>query len=373
VYRILQDRLAPTSRYSFSSLPEMYNELVAGGNVTYFFSRRSYIGVTGYGATVKWLVDGLDLDFQEWSAMPYGGPFGVVGANAAWGHDFADLFFEVGHSFDQMPGGGGLAAIFRSVLTFKKQELEIVARYYDKDFANPHARPISAPDEYEGLAARDELGFRLKYTALLKDIQLRTLADYWMTPRDWTQKLRLRVRADYEVATWFRPGAWIEYQDKDLADTERGNCYEQVFEYDWEGEPIQCQGEKVDLGFQLRFQPHRMLTLSAYYQHRFIDDGSSRYSSSFRQDSSAWLLVMLKPLPDLRIRLRSRYRFEAIKHNDYMEHSLWSYLEVGWWYKRIFHLKGRLELLKFFDRRDSSLGRSPEPEVWARLELEYRF
>ncbi|MDY0001828.1 MAG: helix-hairpin-helix domain-containing protein, partial [Polyangia bacterium] len=53
VYRILQDRLAPTSRYSFSSLPEMYNELVAGGNVTYFFSRRSYIGVTGYGATVK--------------------------------------------------------------------------------------------------------------------------------------------------------------------------------------------------------------------------------------------------------------------------------------------------------------------------------
>lgn len=373
VFRILSDRLAPTSRYSYSSLPDMYNELLAGGNVTYFFSRRNFVGVTGYGSSIQWLVDGIDLDFQEWARIPFGGPFGAVGVNAAWGHDFADLFMEVGHTFDNMPSKGGLGAILRAVFTIKKQELELSTRYYDKGFANPHSRPISAPDQYEGLRARDELGFRAKYSAQLKDVQVRTLADYWAEPSSWTHKLRLRTRLDYEVATWFRPGVWVDYQDRDLSHTGRDNCYAQIIEYDWEGEPIACRGEKIDVGLQLKFQPIRMLTLTAYYQHRFTDDGNRRFLDSFRMDSSAWLLAMIAPTKDLRIRARVRYRYWDIQHNDYLEHSLWTYLEVAWWYKRMFRVKGRLEVMKMLDRRESSLLRHTDPEVWARLELEYRF
>jgi len=375
VFRIRSDRLAPTSRFSFHTLPAMYNELLGGGNVTYFFSRRSYVGVTGYGADVDWLVEGMDLDFQEWSTRPYGGPFGAVGVNAAYGYNWLDLYGEVAHSFDSMPGGGGPAAILRSLFTLaKKQELELTARYYDKDFANPYARPIAAADEYDGLRARDELGFRARFYGKLQDVYLRTLLDWWTGPGEgWRHQLRLRTRVDYEVATWFKPGGWVEYRDKDLSDTGRDNCYAVSSLEDIEGEPIECQGEKVDLGVRLRFEPLKELTLTAFYQHRFADDHSSRYDDAFRMDSSFWFLAMYKPIKNIRLRARVRYRFEGLKHNDYLEQSVWAYLEAQYWYKRIFRIKARFEVLDYLDERESSLLRKPSPEYWARLELEYRF
>jgi hypothetical protein len=376
VYRLRDDRLAPTTRFSFHTLPAMYNELLGGGNVTYFFSRRKYIGITGYGATVDWLVEGMDPDFQEWSTRPYGGPFGAVGLNAAYGYNWLDLFGEVAYSIDSMhDGGGGPAAILRSLFTLgKKKELELTARYYDKGFANPYARPIAAADEYDGLRARDELGFRARFYGKLQDIYLRTRADWWTNPAEgWRHQLRLRVRADYEVATWFKPGAWVEYRDKDVSDTGRDNCYAVSSLEDIEGEPIECQGEKIDLGVRLRFEPLKELTLTAFYQHRFADDHSNRYDSSFRMDSSFWFLAMYKPIKNVRLRARVRYRFEALLHNDYLEQSVWAYLEAQYWFKRIFRIKARFEVLQYLDERESSDLREPSPELWARLELEYRF
>ena len=35
--------------------------------------------------------------------------------------------------------------------------------------------------------------------------------------------------------------------------------------------------------------------------------------------------------------------------------------------------KARVEIMKYLDDRDSTAIRIPSPEVWARLELEYRF
>jgi hypothetical protein len=398
VFRIRDDRLVPTSRFSFYTLPAMYNEMLGGGNITYFLSRRVYFGITGYGSDVKWLVDGADLDFQEWNKMPYGGPFGAIGVNAAWGRGLADVFLEVAHTFDSMPEAdnetkriGGFGAILRSVFTIDKHEIEIAARFYDKAFANPHGRPIASPDEFDGNRHRDELGLRVKYNTKIQDVQLRTLLDWWTAPSDWkrtdasgdkiaSHKLRARARVDYEVTTWFRPGVWGEFQDKGLEDSSRDNCYSITNEEDLEGEPIPCQGEKYDLGLQLRFMPLKKLSLTAYGMVRFVDDDNSRFENSsgealpkFRKDFSAWFLVMYKPIKDLRLRARVRYRFEDIEHNDYLEQSIWTYLEASWWYKRTFRIKGRVEVLHYLDRRSSSLIRSPNPEFWARLELEYRF
>jgi Helix-hairpin-helix motif len=391
VFRIQDDRLASTSRFSFYTLPAMYNEMLGGGNLTYFLSRRVYFGVTGYGSDVKWLVDGADLDFQEWNKMPYGGPFGAIGVNAAWGKGIADVFAEVAHTFDSMPEGddetkriGGFGAILRSVFTIKKHEVEVAARYYDKAFANPHGRPIASPDEFDGNRHRDELGLRVKYKTKLKDIYLRTLLDWWTAPSDWNRldlagdkiashKLRARARVDYELATWFKPGVWGEYQDKGLEDTSRSNCYAITDEYDLEGEPITCQGEKFDLGLQLKFLPLKKLSLTAYGMLRFVDDNSSRFDDKFRKDFSAWFLAMYKPIKDVRLRARVRYRIEAVSSNQYLEQSIWAYLEASWWYKRTLRLKGRVELLHYLDDRGSSLARSPNPEVWARVEVEYRF
>jgi len=73
VYRRQEDLLEPTTRFSFHTLTDMFNELLGGGNIAYFFNRRSHVGVTGYGASIDWLAGGIDLDFQEWSRLPYGG------------------------------------------------------------------------------------------------------------------------------------------------------------------------------------------------------------------------------------------------------------------------------------------------------------
>lgn len=372
VYRRQADLLAPTTRFSYQTLPDMYNELLGGGNFSYFFNRRSHIGVTGYGASVSWLTEGIDLDFQEWSRTPYGGPFGAVGLDGAWGAGMLDLFFEAARSFDGQPAGGGFAAIARATLTLHKQEFEGTLRYYDKNFANPYARPISAPDEYDGLQARDEAGVRLRYTGQLGDLQLRSLMDFWAQLSDEAPKMRLVGRADYELESWFTPGVWFEYQDKDLSDTGRDNCFEVPFE-SIEGEPVPCSGEKVQVGVQVRLTPLRSLALTLKYQHRFLDDGRASFADKMRQDMALWLVVMYKPIDELRLRARLRYLNEAISEDDYLEQSIWFYLEAAYRYAKDFRVKLRYEMYSWLDDRASTDARNPNPAHWLRLELEYRF
>ncbi len=372
VYRRQADPLASTSRYSYSTLPDMYNELLGGANVSYFFHRRFHIGVTGYGADVSWLVEGMDLDFQEWSRTPYGGPFGAVGVDAAWGTDLIDLFVEASRSFDGQPAGGGWAALVRATLTWKKQEFEAAARYYDRNFANPFSRPISAADEYDGLRARDEAGLRLRYFGKLGDLQLRAVNDLWAQLSDEAPKIQLKLRADYEVEQWFKPGVWFEFADKDLSEAGHLDvCYETGFEETDEGEPVPCTGSKLQTGVQLRFEPWRSLAITGKYQHRWLDDAG--FDDGFRQDMSGWLVVMYKPIADLRLRLRLRYLFEDIDHNDRLEQSLWMYCEAAYWVERILRVKLRYELFAWLDDRASTAARNPNPAHWLRLELEVRF
>jgi len=373
VYRRQDDLLAPTTRFSYHTLPDMFNELLGGGNLAYFFDRRTHVGITGYGADISWLAQGLDLDFQEWSRLPYGGPFGAVGLDAAWGTGLFDLFVEMAHTFDNQPEGGGFGAILRSTFTWKKHEVEGVARYYGSDFANPYARPVSAADEYDGLRARDEAGVRFRYTGKVNDLQLRSTLDFWTQLTDTAPKMMGTVRADYELESWLIPGVWVWFSDRDLAEGGHlGQCYEVSFE-NIEGEPVPCAGEKFQLGGQVRLIPTRDLTVTAKYQHRWLDDGRDDFDNGFRQDMAAWLVVMYKPIEGLRLRARMRYLFEAVSLDDYLEESLWFYLEAAWWYKRDFRIKLRYEMFSWLDDRASSADRDPNPAHWLRLELEYRF
>lgn len=394
VYRRQSDPLAATSRFSYQSLPNMYNELLGGANVSYFFDRRFHIGLTGYGADVSWLVQGMDLDFQEWSSRPYGGPYGAVGLDLAWGADRLDLFLELARTFDSQPAGGGFAALMRTTVTWKKHEFEAALRYYDRDFANPYARPISAADEYDGLRARDEAGLRLRYSGRVGDLHLRATNDFWAQLSDEAPKLQFKFRADYDLETWVQPGVWFEYQDKDLSESGHdGMCYETPFE-SFEGEPVPCGGAKLQTGVQARFEPMRDLAVTVKYQHRWMDDrwtqggGDDVFADSFRQDAAGWLIVMYKPSSDWRIRARVRYLFEDIENNDHLEQSVWGYLEAQYWFKRDFKAKLRYEAFAWLDDRASTTGcdpggdpdpdckddaRSPNPAHWIRLELEYRF
>ena len=372
VYRRQADLLTPTTRFSYHTLPDMFNELLGGGNVAYFFNRRTHVGITGYGADISWLANGIDLDFQEWSRLPYGGPFGAVGVDAAWGTGLFDLFLELAHTFDSQPEGGGLGAILRSTFTWKKHEVEGTVRYYGTDFANPYARPISAADEHDGLRARDEAGARFRYTGKVLDLHLRSTLDLWTQLDDAAPKMLATVRADYELESWLIPGVWVWFSDRDLAEGGHGNCYEVSFE-NIEGEPVPCSGEKIQFGGQVRLIPTRTLTVTAKYQHRWLDDGRDDFDNKFRQDMAAWLVVMFKPIEGLRLRARMRYLFEALSLDDYLEESLWLYLEAAYWYKRDFRVKLRYEVYSWLDDRASSQDRDPNPAHWLRLELEYRF
>jgi hypothetical protein len=373
VYLRKPDRLEATPRLAYSTLPDMFNTLLGGGNLSYFFDRRTHVGVTGYGADVSWLIEGMDLDFQEWSRFPYGGAFGAVGLDAAWGRDVIDLFLELARSFDGQPEGGGWAAILRATFTWKKHEFEAAARYYDRNYANPYARPISAADEYDGLRARDEAGLRLKYTGQVGDLELRATADFWAQMSVEAPKALLTARASYEVEPWFKPMLFFEFGDKDLSDSGHGNCYEVAPNDPSTDEPAYCKGEKIQFGTQLRFVPAQGMSLTARYQHRFVDDGRADFATSFRQDSSAWLTWMYKPVENLRLRLRVRYLFEDLTTDRYLEHSVWGYVELSYMHAKTFGFKARYEVYALLDNRDASLQRNPNPAHWLRLELEYRF
>lgn len=375
VYRRQDDPLAPTSRYSFSTLPDMYQEMVVGGNVTFHASPRVHFGMTGYTADVSWLTDGLELDFQEWSRAPFGGRFGALGFDLAWGGPaWLDIFAELTHTFDQMDdgGSGGVGALTRAVITWGKNELETSLRYYDERFANPFARPISAADELDGLRARDEVGGRVRYTARPnKRTNLRANVDLWNTPSQDQLKVLAYLRGDLDLDRRTRIGMWTQYQDKGLNTESSNPCFEISVEDDERGEPIPCSGQKWQWAVRGRVEPQKTWFASAQLQLSALDD--ARYTDKLRYDTSAFGSVTVKPAAALRIHGRVRYLFEDVSDNNVLEQSVWAYLDLTYKLPNKYKVRVRYDFLQRLDDRASTLDRRPNPESWLWLEVESRF
>ena len=374
VYKRGEDPLDPTSRFSYETLPDMYAEMTAGGNVSYATGRRSHIGVTGYGSTINWLTRGVNLDFQEWSRYPYGGPFGAVGADGAIGFGMNDLFGEVTRSFDSTPGGGGgFAGLVRLVTTLAHHnELETSVRYYDTDFKNPYARPIAASDELEGSRARDEAGLRLRYTALLdKRLSLRAMADGWRSPSDGSSNILLEERSDVDLTDQYGVGLWALYENKDLGQNGVGQCFSIPTMTDENGAPIPCAGEKYQVTGRFRYTPVKRYSLVAQYSHAILGDNHD--TSSYRQDAQASLIATAKPTDDIRVRARTRYLFQDVADNTYLEQSLWSYVNLEYRLRQRDKLSLRYDLYIYLDKRMNTAARTPSPEQWLWLSYESRF
>ncbi|MCA9706614.1 MAG: hypothetical protein KDK70_12245, partial [Myxococcales bacterium] len=277
VYEAPQDPAAATSAYQGRTLPNMVDIVTQGTNVAWFHDERTHVGVTGYGSVPRWRVEGAELDFAPSARMPGGGPFGAVGADFAWGYRWADLFGEVSRSFDAIPadqdGGGGFAGILRHTATFGVHELEVSARYYDRRYANPYSRPISARDRYRGNQARDEAGGRIRYNATLaRRVDLRTFADVWVRPSTRVPQLRAYAHADVDATPWWRPGLWVEYQSQDLATGRFLPCTDSTSILDLlmdESTDILCSGQRVQLVARSRFQPIDRLSFTLQYRHDF--------------------------------------------------------------------------------------------------------
>jgi hypothetical protein len=374
VFVTRDDPLEPTSRLSFVSLPNMFTETLAGGNITYSFNRRTKLGLTGYGADINFLTDGIELDFQEWSRFPYGGPFGAVGMNGQMGFGTTDVFVEVARSFDSMldDGNGGFGALARSVTTIDTHEVEGSLRYYDKKFANPYARPIAAPDTFDGLRARDEVGGRVRYTGKIsKRWNLRANMDLWTAPEEEAVEGLAYVRSDMDLDDRFRWGVWVQYQNKDFTESSGNLCFEISTEEDENGEPIPCAGQKVQFAGRLRYAPNKKFWIDAQYKHELLDD--NRYMDKFREDVSAYLTATAKPSPEYRIRARLRYLYEDISDNMFLEQSAWAYVDFTYRLRKRDRLRLRYDTFFYLDDRSSSNDRQPSPEHWLWAEYEARF
>jgi hypothetical protein len=349
------------SRFVSSTLPDVFHELATGGHVSAGLSPRAKLGVTGWGAWPVWAVEGVALEFQEHSRYPQGGGFGALGVDAAWGTGPVDLFFEGAWS-------GGLGAVQRTVLADGKRELELTLRSYGRDFANPYARAVSSPDEFEGLRASNETGARLRYLHRTEEgtWRLAGQVDVWTRPPGSEAAspvhLRTSARVDSTGVPEFQPSLWVEHQNKDLGRNGPGLCFE--------GEEA-CAGEQYRLGGRVRLVPTESLSLAVQYQHTL--SGSRRHVGGFQQDGGATLDLLFQPLPELRLHGRASWRDEDLSERTRLTQALRTSLEVAWAVLPGLSTRARYELA--LDLKGSEGARTPPEPPWHlfRLELESRF
>ncbi len=357
--------LAPA--LSYYTLPKLYTETLGGGNVSLFADRRTHVGITGYVSFISWNVDELELDFQEWSRAPGGGPFGAVGVDAAWGDGVADLFAEATRSFDD--AGGGFAGLVRSVValgTLGQHELEGSVRYYDSGFANPYAGPIAAADEFEGNRARDEAGARVRYVGeVLPKLQLRARADAWNELSEGRPKFDFGLRGDYELSRALLWSLGADYQTP----LSLATCVESQFGAPG-SEDGTCPGQRLRATGGVRVEPLRAVSLSAKYRHSFFDLYQS--SGELRQDTALSLAASAWITRAFGLRARYRFDFEDIADVAHLEQSHWATLVVTLRQAGTFQVRGRYDFVEHTDERESTSRRTPNPEHWFWLTLEAR-
>jgi hypothetical protein len=366
VLAVLPGRQAPgTVRFVSRSLPDVFHELAGGGHVTVGLASRAHVGLTGWGAWPVWAVEGVGLDLQPSSRFPAGGGYGAVGADAAWGTGPVDLFLEAARSFSGQ--GGGVGAVQRTVLGDRRRELELTLRHYGRGFDNPYSRPVSSPDESEGLRASNELGARLRYLHQTEDGAWRMTGkvDVWTQPpgseASGTFHLGTSARVDYVGVPEIQPSVWVELRNKDLGQNGPGLCFE--------GED--CAGEQYRVAGRVRLDVTGSLRLAAQYQHTLV--GSRQRPGSFQQDGRALLEVLVRPLPSLRLHGRASWLDEDLSENTRLTQSVRTSLEVAWDAVAGLGTRARYELV--LDLKAPVGARSPPelPQHLFRLELEGRF
>jgi hypothetical protein len=356
-----------SARVVFSTLPALYDELAAGGHVELRPTPRYRIGLTGYGAKPYFHAVPMQLDFQEYSRTPWGGSYGAVGVDAQASFANINLAIEAAHSFDAATGGG-IGVVQRTTWSPAQHELELSLRYYDDRFANPYARPVSAPDEYDGQRARNELGGRLRWLYRPSaDWEFKSRADFWVLPFTnervgpaGTANLYGQARADFQGWEVFAPSAWVDARNRNLASSEHGRCASGTAVYT-EGSPFTCSGDTYRLVGRVELRPlGPRHTLAVQGSFSWTDD--ARYQDRFRNDAMLWAELRSQVLAWLHLRMKSRWLVQDLSDDAALERSLWTFLEAQLQLPARLVVALRYDVLLWLDRRASTLTRVPNPE-----------
>lgn len=365
----------------YSTLNNVFDEVAGGGHITYKPIQRLTFGVTGWGALPIFQQAPLQLDFQEWSRYPTGGAFGAIGADAHAAWRAFNFYIEGTRTFDRRPGGngGGFGIEQRSTYSPKGHEIELSLRLYDPEFGTPFARPVSSPDEIDGLRSRNEAGARVRWLGRLsKDWEARVRADFWVNP--WAMEgsmpagvtnLYALARLDFNGWRFFQPAVWIDVRNRNLTSDQRGTCSSGTTVYT-EGDPFVCGGDLYRAAVRLDFAPlGRKLRGTAQGFFTWRDD--FRYKDKFRNDLQLWVELHSQPVDFLQFRVRSRYLNQDITDPAYLEENIWTYFETTWLIGRGTRLSARYDLFVWLDQRASTLNRFPNPEHRFQLDVRYAF
>jgi len=362
---------------SYQHLPGVAWHLLGGANATVHLGPRTRVGLRGYGASTVWARGQRHVDYRPSARIPSGGPYGAAGVDVAWGRRRTDLFLELSYAHASTRSLPYLrfAAIAGHRATWDRHAIEWTARAYGPGYENPHAGPIAAADEYEGLRARDELGLRVRYDGRLAGRtgfggrtgvggrtgfggRLSATFDLWSS---WTRprpQLLAAVRQGWRIGR--RTELWIEasFQDRDLRAAGPKHCFEGA-------SADGCRGEATRLLAGLRLTPHPRVSLRASYRHRI---SGAPDLGGIRHDGAAALELRARPVDAVRLRLRGRWSHAAMGRGE-GEHLL--------------HAGGSIDV---FPGAKTALGTGyditmrldagasePNPQHWLAARLELRF
>ncbi len=371
-----------TTRLVYSTLGNAFDELTGGGHVTFKPSYRVTLGLTGFVAMPFFRQSPLELDFQEYSRYPSGGAFGAVGVDAHTSYQGFNFFLEATHNFDGRVGTGGAGGYGieqRTSYSTKKHDFELSLRFYDQGFGTPYARPIAGPDLLEGQRARNEAGARFRWVGhFSKDWEVGLRANFWVNPYAIENSTPALVpnlyalgRVDFVGWSFIQPGVWFDMRNKNVPSSVHGTCSSETIILTESG-TLACGGDLYKAVGRVEVMPHaRLLSGTVQFAYTWKDD--IRYKDRFRNDVQLWVELRSRPVDFLQLRLRTRYLFQDVSDNTYLEQSSWSFIEAAWVVGGSLRLGLRYDLYVWLDQRSSTANRVPNPEHRLQLDLRAAF
>ncbi|MFH1532121.1 MAG: helix-hairpin-helix domain-containing protein [Pseudomonadota bacterium] len=310
----------PYSRkHYYVTLPQAYDELLGGGNVSLKWGSRSHVGITGFGSTLGFHLGDGDTVFTTSSRYPADRTvFAAFGLDAAVeiGPD-TTVFAEMAAT-DQL-SAEAMAAIVRAVWQRKPLEIDASVRYLGDDYDNPHARGISMSDQWLGNADRGELGLRLDASwKVAKWLRLRLGEDVWRAARWndpnettsnpaekthlWRNETYLRV--DGYPFNWWTVGVYALYRDNDLESS--GWTWTDP-NGDVEGVDYSFNGTQWRVGAQTSFIPLKWMRLDLYYQLKFFHEKKLSLEKELQKGHYTYFKIRVNPVHWLTVSARAKY------------------------------------------------------------------
>lgn len=307
----------------YQTLPEAYSELLGGANVSVKLMPGLRWGFTGYASTVDFQLGDSDTVFARASPFPTRKTFGAAGTDVAWQLGPWQAWGEAA-----WVDSGGVGAVAKGMYDFKPVTVELLYRYYGRDFDNPHSRGYNMPDEWLGDRDRGENGFRgsVRYRAT-KSIWLRADADIWRAAQDkenaygvmvaedpW--RMEEFVRIDWRATSWLQLGAFAQFNDRDLEASGRDEVYS-------------ASGEKWSFGASSSLDFQKFTTLWLYYKMSMYDAGLE--DGSFQKDHYVTAKLSTRVWEWLRLQGRVKYLKGELESMQGVsrEHYLEGYAQVG--------------------------------------------